>query len=209
MTILLYAPFWEGVRTLHFLTRGNWFTASFPTMLREYLRLSLDYEAAGRTAATLVAGLFALYILTRLGLLWWADRRTAPGPGRIRWEGWLGAAYDVTFVYLAFACIWWEPWYLTWLVALAALLPDRLLHERALLFCYGGVVNYAVFKYVWPVYQPMTYTQIMGLSVVAIFGLPLLHLVCTLGLKGPGLGRALGGRWRGSGGALEASGPYP
>jgi len=209
LTGLLYLPFWEGIQTLHFLTRGNWFTASFPTMLREYFRLGLDYEVAGRTAATLVAGLFALYIVARLTLLGWADRRAAPGAERVGWGGWLGAAHDVTFVYLAFACIWWEPWYLTWLVALAALQPDRLLHERALLFCYGGVVNYAIFKYVWPVYQPMTYTQIMGLSVVAIFGLPLLHVVCTLGLRGQGAGRALGGHLRGSGGVLEASGPYP
>ncbi len=72
---------------------------------------------------------------------------------------------------------------MSWLVALAALLPSRLVHERALLFCYGGAVNYVVFKYIWPVFQPMTYTQIMGLSVILIFGLPLLHLACTLGVE--------------------------
>ena len=104
-------------------------------------------------------------------------------PSSVRW---LEAAHDVTFVYLAFACIWWEPWYLTWLVGLAALLPFRVLHDRALLFCYGGVINYVVFKYIWPVYQPMTYTEIMGISVLAIFGLPLLHLAYTLGA---GIGR--------------------
>ena len=51
-----------------------------------------------------------------------------------------------------------------------------------LLFCYGATFNYVVFKYIWPVYQPMTYTTIMGISVVLIFGLPLLHLACTIGL---------------------------
>jgi hypothetical protein len=30
----------------------------------------------------------------------------------------------------------------------------------------------------------MTYTTIMGISVILIFGLPLLHLACTLGLPG-------------------------
>ena len=69
-------------------------------------------------------------------------------------------------------------------MALAALLPSRLIHERTLLFCYGGILNYLVFKYIWPTYQPMTYTTIMGISVILIFGLPLLHLACTLGLPG-------------------------
>jgi len=108
-------------------------------------------------------------------------RASDPAP----WDGWLGAAHDVTFVYLAFACLWWQPWYLSWLVALAALLPSRLVHERTLLFCYGGAINYVVFKYIWPVFQPMTYAQIMGLSVILIFGLPLLHLACTLGADQP------------------------
>ena len=87
-------------------------------------------------------------------------------------------------MYLAFATLWWQPWYLVWLVALAALLPSRLIHERTLLFCFGGVLNYLVFKYIWPIYQPMTYTTIMGISVILIFGLPLLHLACTIGLPG-------------------------
>ena len=189
LTVALYAPYWEGTRTLHFLTRGNWFTASLPTMLREYLRGWLELEEAGRTAATMVAAIFAVFVAIRLGWFWWQQRRRAFAAGD--WDGWLAAAHDVTFGYLAFACIWWEPWYLTWLVALAALVPRRVLHDRALLFCYGGVINYVVFKYIWPVYQPMTYTQIMGISVILIFGLPLLHLACTLGVE-------LGGKVRGA-----------
>ena len=206
LTILLYAPFWEGRETLYFLSRGNWFTASLPTMLREYLRGSYPYEEAGRLAATLVGAGFGLFVLVRLALYWRAEHRaatTAASAGTIPdaphrpsdlspWDGWLAAAHDVTFVYLAFACLWWQPWYLAWLVALAALLASRLVHERALLFCYGGAVNYVVFKYVWPQFQPMTYTQIMGLSVILIFGLPLLHLACTLGIDWLKQGRAAG-----------------
>ena len=204
LTVALYVPFWAGRETLYFLSRGNWFTASLPTMLREYLRGFYPFEAAGHLTATLVGGGFVLFVAARLAMYWRADRcaaaaRTAstgqPGAadsdatdaGRASdpsaWDGWLAAAHDVTFVYLAFATLWWQPWYLAWLVALAALVPSRLVHERALLFCYGGAVNYVVFKYVWPQFQPMTYTQIMGLSVILIFGLPLLHLACTLGVE--------------------------
>ena len=182
LAFLLYAPFWGGLDTLFFLTRGNWFTASIPTMLRELLRQWLPFEEAGRLAATLVGLSFAAFTAARLWLLWREERRDEVP--ETTWLPWLRAAYDVSFVYLAFATLWWQPWYLVWLVALAALLPTRLIHERTLLFCYGGVLNYVVFKYIWPVYQPMTYTTIMGISVILIFGLPLLHLACTIGLPG-------------------------
>jgi hypothetical protein len=115
-------------------------------------------------------------------LLWREERRAATPESD--WQPWLRAAHDLTFAYLAFATLWWQPWYLVWLVGLAALLPSRTLHDRALLFCYGATFNYVVFKYIWPVFQPMTYTTIMGISVLMIFGLPLLHLAWTVGLPG-------------------------
>lgn len=200
LAVLTYAPFWAGLDTFYFLSRGNWFTASFPTMLRELLRLWLPFEEAGRLAAALVGLGFAGYTALRLVALWREERAGAAdaapdgtgveaGDVADAWEPWLLATHDVTFVYLAFATLWWQPWYLVWLVALAALLPCRLLHERALLFCFGATLNYVVFKYIWPVYQPMTYPVIMGISVLMIYGLPLLHLVSTLGV---GSGRARG-----------------
>lgn len=185
LAIVLYAPFWAGLDTLYFLSRGNWFTASIPTMLRELLRQSLPFEEAGRLTATLVGVSYAAFTAFRLWLLWREER--LPDADDADWRPWLRAAFDLTFVYLAFATLWWQPWYLVWLVALAALLPDRVAHERVLLFCYGATFNYVVFKYVWPVFQPMTYTTIMGISVIVIFGLPLLHLAWTVRWPG-GLG---------------------
>ena len=119
----------------------------------------------------------------RIWLLWRTERRE--GTPEDDWLPWLGAAHDLTFVYLAFATLWWQPWYLVWLVALAALLPSRVIHERALLFCYGATLNYLVFKYIWPVFQPMTYTTIMGISVIMIFGLVFLHLAWSIGMPRP------------------------
>jgi alpha-1,6-mannosyltransferase len=180
LAIGLYAPFWAGLDTFYFLSRGNWFTASPPTMLREVLRQWYPFEDAGRIAATLVGLTYAAFVVIRLALLWRQDRQAEPTDQS--WLPWIEAAYDMTFVYLAFLTLWWQPWYLVWLVALAALLPSRFVHERALLFCFGGVLNYLVFKYIWPIYQPMTYTTIMGISVVLIYGLPLLHLAITAAL---------------------------
>jgi alpha-1,6-mannosyltransferase len=190
LAVAVYAPFWAGLDTLYFLSRGNWFTASLPTMLRELLRQWLPFEEAGRLSALLVGVGFAAFVALRLALLWREDRHDEAA--RSSWQPWLQAAVDVTFVYLAFATLWWQPWYLVWLAALAALLPSRKLHERTLLFCYGGVLNYLVFKYIWPTYQPMTYTTIMGISVVMIFGMALVQLACTIEL--PRLSRPSGER---------------
>ncbi|MCC7367484.1 MAG: hypothetical protein IT306_03620 [Chloroflexi bacterium] len=192
LAVVLYAPFWRGLDTLYFLTRGNWFTASLPTMLRELLRQWMPFEEAGRLSATVVGLAFGLFVLVRLWLAWREDRQSVPLSSAVASEPitardptppWLGAAYDMTFVYLAFCTLWWQPWYLVWLVALAALLPNRLVHDRVLLFCFGATLNYVVFKYIWSVAQPMTYTTIMGISVVLIFGLPLLHLAATVRMR--------------------------
>jgi alpha-1,6-mannosyltransferase len=180
LAVVAYAPFWAGLDTFYFLSRGNWFTASIPTMLRELLRQRYPFEQAGQLSAMLVGAGFAAFVVFRLALLWRDDR--ADEQTRTSWQPWIQAAVDVTFVYLAFATLWWQPWYLVWLAALASLLPSRVLHERTLLFCYGGVLNYLVFKYIWPTFQPMTYTTIMGISVILIFGMPLIQLACTVKL---------------------------
>jgi alpha-1,6-mannosyltransferase len=182
LAVATYAPFWDGLDTLYFLSRGNWFTASLPTMLRELMRQWYPFEEAGRVSAMLVGLGYAAFVAIRIAWLWRTERRQ--GTRASNWLPWLHAAHDLTFVYLAFATLWWQPWYLVWLVALAALLPERVIHERALLFCYGATLNYLVFKYIWPVFQPMTYTTIMGLSVIMIFGLVFLHLAWTVALPG-------------------------
>jgi hypothetical protein len=90
--------------------------------------------------------------------------------------------YHVFFLYLVLACLWWQPWYLITLLVLAGLLPDRVLHDRANLFCFGGLMSYPVFKYIWAVHQTdwqLDYFRIMAMSVVVIFTLPLAHVAAT------------------------------
>jgi hypothetical protein len=185
LAVGLYWPFWEGRASLPFLDRGNWFTASPATLLRELLRTWLEFEAAGRLAALISAGLFAV------GLGWLLVRLYRSGLHADR--AWLArsaiaACHDTFFLYLVVACLWWQPWYLLVLLALAALSAQRSLAVRANLFCIGGLLSYPVFKYIWSVYQQpwsLDYTRIMALSVLVIFSLPLGHLLLTT-FTGPG-----------------------
>lgn len=171
LVIGLYAPYWEGRASLPFLDRGNWFTASFPTLLRELFRRWQEFEDAGRSAATLSGFIF---LVVALAILWRAWRSAGQGP-----ETWALAGYQVFFAYLVLACLWWQPWYLMTLLALGAGLPSASLHLRANLFCAGGLLSYPVFKYIWAVHQAdwqLDYFRIMAISVVAIFTLPLAHV---------------------------------
>jgi len=71
--------------------------------------------------------------------------------------------------YLVIAALWWHAWYLLMLICFAAF-PVRNL------FCFGGLLSYVVFKYVWWYWEPTgDYFRIMTVSVVAIFSLPALH----------------------------------
>lgn len=174
-----YAPFWEGRASVPFLDRGTWFTASPATLLRELLRRDREFEAAGRLAATISAALFALFaaaVLARFG--WTARRASAEAAPDLM----VRAAYGLFFGYLVIACLWWQPWYLLVLLALAALSGDVRLAARANLFAIGGLLSYPVFKYIWAVHQAdwgLDYTKIMAISVVTIFTLPLIHLVVS------------------------------
>jgi hypothetical protein len=175
-----YAPYWEGRASLPFLDRGNWFTASPPTLLRELFRRWQEFETAGKTAATISAALFglvALALLARLGL----RERSAPEASAA--DASIRTGYHLFFAYLVLACLWWQPWYLLVLLVFAALSGDRALADRANLFCLGGLLSYPVFKYVWAVHQAdwhLDYLKIMAVSVVAIFTLPLLHLAVSV-----------------------------
>jgi hypothetical protein len=178
LTVVAYAPYWQGRASLPFLDRGNWFTASPPTLLREAFRGSLDLDAAGQRAAIMCAIAFsavAALLLMRLLRRTWHQ----PWGSHVHIEI-SRAGYHVFFAYLVLACLWWQPWYLLVLLALSTLAGDRALVDRTNLFCVGGLLSYVVFKYIWQIHQvdwSLDYGKIMAMSVIAIFTWPLLHLV--------------------------------
>src|SRR5881409_3870552 len=61
----------------------------------------------------------------------------------------LVAFYEIIFFYLAFASLWFQPWYLVWLVALTAPVGRFTNANRTILFCIGGVANYFVWDFIW------------------------------------------------------------
>src|SRR5262249_3495454 len=68
LAIVSSLPFWAGSPTLGFLSRRGWFTASFPTLIRQifFERLGWTLDEAGRITSQLVAIPFGITYLVQL-----------------------------------------------------------------------------------------------------------------------------------------------
>lgn len=113
------------------------FTNSFPTILLLMLEGSVGTEVARSLITRAVTLLLVAYCV------FWSLR--AGGT----FAGMLNASYEVLFFYLTVASLWFQPWYLVWLVSLAALLPRVDIAHRTVIFCYSAMLSYFVFVFLW------------------------------------------------------------
>ncbi|MEO8288882.1 MAG: hypothetical protein ABI670_20905 [Chloroflexota bacterium] len=174
--LVLYAPFWTGLSGILPRNRGNLFTVSIPKLVVDTLVRDMGVPEA--TAQFIVRNTaYALVGLIAVGLaLWILKARDATTPeerdklvGRT-----LSAFYEIIFAYLAIAALWFQPWYLMWLVALTAPLARIVNVHRTLLFCIGGVANYFVWDFIllWNHSDPRS---IQIAAAIAVYTLPFLY----------------------------------
>ncbi len=172
---LLYAPFWKGFGTIRLGQRLGMFTDSLPTLVMLLLRLWLDVGQAKWLVGRLTLIALGFFCLTKwirlafheqLGLSGKADRN-----GRIAGLSYLliVVSFEVILFYLFFTCTWLQPWYLVWLLALAALLPDLGTAYLAILFSYTMTWAYIVYHFVWFWYIPaMNWMNRLGVHSLAV-----------------------------------------
>jgi hypothetical protein len=172
-----YAPFWTGLDSITPRDRWTLFTASIPkvvldSLVRDFGLGEGEAEWYVRNAA------YAIVALVALGLaVWvWRSRNAVTPEGRSALVGRiLVAFYEITFVYLVVASLWFQPWYLLWLIGLTVPLAYRPQYvTRTLLFCVGGVLNYFVWDYVW-LWNRTDFRTIQITSALAIYTLPVLY----------------------------------
>lgn len=176
LAVVAYAPFWQGPRTVGALTRQNLFTASVPTLsyilIEDTFHISqVDAKAMARTASLIVTGLSVL-ILTGFVFLARTARTDAQRKALI--FRMVGAFYEMTFIYLALANLWFQPWYLIWLVALTPLVALHTNANRTILFCIGGIMNYYVFLFLWN-WSKAGPLDVTVMAVLTVYFLPLLY----------------------------------
>lgn len=195
LAVVLYAPFWRGTESVGALGRKSLFTASIPKVALDILHFDRGMDE--QVAQTLVRnGALALTLLVTLGLTVWVfmKGKARTGPERAALvDRTLRAFYEVIFFYLAFATLWFQPWYIVWLIALTAPVARDSYANRTILFCIGGVANYFVWDFIWLWNNaPIRENQVM--SAVAIYTLPLaysLYLLLRYIIRVPGV-RSIG-----------------
>jgi hypothetical protein len=166
LVVLLHAPWWEGRRSLGWLARQDLFTSSVGTLAALTLqRLLGDVELARglvRNAVLVLFGLFYLCQLVRLR----GDTR-----------GFVEGLYWTVFVFLCFAVLWFQPWYVIWLVAAGALVASVGVARLTTLFSYTATWNYVVYIFFLRWFYPfMVAGNSLGMnlaSVLLVFGPPL------------------------------------
>jgi hypothetical protein len=159
---LLYAPFWTGFGTIRLGQRLSMFTDSLPTLMMLLLRFRLDAAQAKWLAGRLALIALGLFCLSRLIRLAFHEHERIAGQL-------ITVSFEVILFYLLFTCTWLQPWYLVWLVALAALVPDLDTAHLTVLFTYTMTWAYIIYHFMWFWYIPaMNWMNRLGVHSVAV-----------------------------------------
>jgi hypothetical protein len=166
---LLYLPYWAGPRTLgsilyapptQELENSLVEAISWPVRWALAWLFGLSAEDSGTLASVALKALTGLLFL----LLW---LRLFP---RVRSrKSVLGAWWWTIWLYLVIASGWFLPWYVTWLLVLAALRPAGRLLIATELLAGGVLVIYAM--------DPLTASPVYGLRSLLAFGPALGYLL--------------------------------
>lgn len=158
LVVVLHAPLWEGWRSLGWLAREDLFTSSFAAVAVLALgQFVVDAELVRGLVRYTVGGLFGLFYFWQLARMRGDTSRFVEG------------LYWTVFVLLCVAVLWFQPWYLAWLVAVGALVPSRAIGRLTTLFSYTATWNYVVFIFLLAWYYPqMTTGHWLTANVVSV-----------------------------------------
>lgn len=165
---LTAAPYWAGPQTLGsiaFSPPAQQLDNSLPEALSWPLRALVQAFGASRSgaAAFVDTGLKGVVLAAFVAFWLLALRRVRDLESMLATWGW------VLFAYVAVASVWFWPWYVTWPLALAALLPWGGFTVATLLLAGGALTLYA--------FLPLYAAPVYGLRAWLVFGPALLYLL--------------------------------
>lgn len=179
--IAVYIPFFQGAETLEMLRRQSVFNTSSPAALLDaalVTRLGMTPEDSSALMKLIV---MPLYLLAYAWLVWLVWR------GRGGLDTLVRQSVTAVFLLLLIATWWFWPWYVIWIVPLAALVPYRRAALLGLSFSCAALAMYAA--YFWLLFGDGLFLQ-AATSAVA-FGPPLVLLAGSLVWTWPRARRAL------------------
>lgn len=126
LTIGLYAPFWRGGDVMGINRRAGLFTTSLPALLKVTLEPRLGEPVANGLAVWAALIVLVAWITRQLRITWRSDDVQAP----------VRVGLSILLFYLLVSCLWFQPWYAVWPLALAALLPDGTLQRGSVVLSF-------------------------------------------------------------------------
>jgi alpha-1,6-mannosyltransferase len=173
MMVALYAPFWRGGDILGADWRSHLFTTSLPTLVKMSLQPHLGAQLTDAFVSRAALLVMAVWVVAQALALWRARRM------RIEWTRYAGAALSIVLFYLLVTCLWFQPWYAVWPVALAALLPDSMIARGAIVLSLAAAFKMPIFDFVMGV-RPGNVPPISGRELeitLGTLGVPWLYFL--------------------------------
>lgn len=139
--LVVYARFWEG-SVLNLEWRWNLYTTSLSTWAWLVLQNVYDPKSAAAVVSRIGYALLALWIARELFVLRQQRKQS------FAVEPYIRAALSILLFYLLVTVAWFQPWYVVWLVPLAALLTDGFVTRGVLLFCAAALCKMPLLDFV-------------------------------------------------------------
>ncbi len=138
-----YAPYWAGVQTFTGLgqqLRPLYYNGSIVQFITAPLELFVQpaqYPALDKTVRLVFYALFVIYATIQTKRLW-----TLGVEAEI--QDFITASAKITFAALVLITFWFQPWYIVWLLPLAALARESFVRRQGTLISIGALLTYAV-----------------------------------------------------------------
>jgi 4-amino-4-deoxy-L-arabinose transferase-like glycosyltransferase len=170
-----YAPFWQGIQTFSGLgqqVRPLYYNGSIVQFLVGPLELFVppdSYGSLDKTIRLVFYALFLLYAWIQTHRLWLA------GPAATMRDV-ITAGAKVMFAALLLIAFWFQPWYVVWLLPLAALADETFIRTQAVILSVGSLLTYAVAYFLFANETGLGQSFFVQVSEVVVTFLPLLLL---------------------------------
>ncbi|MEP6895199.1 MAG: hypothetical protein ABI986_06295, partial [Chloroflexota bacterium] len=175
ITVAAYYPFWNGLASFSLDRRMQMFATSIPAVIFRLLTPAIGLNESARFVSLGALGLLAVFVLVQ------SFRTNAENPSR----GFLQITFNILVFYLMVTCLWFQQWYILWLLCLVPLLSEQS-RRLALLFGFWIVSKQLIFSpHFVPIiyFKPETGIRLEPIYVLTVFGVPWLYALWMLGAK--------------------------
>jgi alpha-1,6-mannosyltransferase len=164
LILAFYGPYWTGIDTLGISRRTTMYTGSIATLVRQTIAIPLDGhtgEAADTPAANnvikyAIIGLMGLFCLSEFWEVY--EKRDPMRP--------IHALTRILMFYLLVTCIWFQSWYVLWVIPLAAVLENAPMRRYVLWFSY--LVTWESFLYNYVTLRPSGWAPLPWRDLVPV-----------------------------------------